>query len=208
VFREAPEGFVLEGRDEDGVEASAALAIPKQAAEKPEEAVFTMKKQLSKLSGTMFSLASLELRAGPFFIRTSELNRLRRDLVSAMEERRLQAYQRPLRMPASDPSARCPVTKMDYRFNVSNLKAREFYRKHGVTRIEPAFELQKPGTGAVVMTSSHCLRRCLGSCPRMKPHKRLAEPLFIESGGHRFRLDFDCTACRMLVLTDDGACGK
>jgi putative protease len=199
TLHEIPEGFLLEGRDKDGTRAEASLASAKEPAEKTGAAFDTMRRQLSKLAGTMFSLASIELRTGPFFIRTAELNRLRRDLIAALEVNRLQSYQRPLRVPAPVPTARYPVAELDYSYNVSNAKAREFYRKHGVTAIEPAFELQKPSPGAVLMTARHCVRRSLGACPRRRPHKGLPEDLFIEHGGRRFRLEFDCRNCLMTV---------
>ena len=202
TFREIPDGFVLEGRDEDGTAASASLSIPKQLAQKPDAAYTTMRKQLSKLADTMYILSSLDLRTGPYFIRTAELNRLRRDLVAALVEKRVQVYQRPLRKPVPDPNAVYPLGKLDYTGNVSNHRAREFYRRHGVRDIDEAFELQKPDTGTAVMTTRHCLRRCLGACPRTKPHKRLREPLYLEHEGRRFRLEFDCRACRMRVILE------
>jgi hypothetical protein len=52
------------------------------------------------------------------------------------------------------------------------------------------------------MTTKHCLRRCLSACLLQKTPARLAEPLFIENNHRRFRLAFDCTDCRMLVVME------
>jgi collagenase-like PrtC family protease len=202
TFQEIPDGFVLEGLDEDGVHAMATLLTPKEPAEKPEAAVTTMKKQLSKLNDSRFYLASLKLETRPYFLRTSELNQLRRDLVSLMEDNRDQAYMRLTCRAERDTSAPYPVTELDYSYNISNHAACEFYQKHGVTAIEPAFEQQKPAPGAVVMRTKHCLRRALNACTRKKDQAPLAEPLYIENALRSFHLVFDCQNCVMLIVKD------
>ena len=202
TFREIPDGFVLEGLDEDGIHGMATLLTAKEPAEKPEAAVATMKKQLSKLNDSMFYLASLNLETRPYFLRASELNQLRRDLISLMEDNREQAYRRLKSRAVPDTSAPYPVPELDYSYNISNHAAREFYQKHGVTAIEPAFEQQQPAPGAVVMRTKHCLRRCLNACNRKKNQVPLAEPLYIENALRRFRLVFDCPNCVMLIVKD------
>ena len=202
TLREIPDGFVLEGLDEDGVHGMATLLNAKEPAEKPEAAVATMRKQLSKLNDTMFYLASLNLETRPYFLRASELNQLRRDLILFMEDNREQAYKRMMSRPLPRPCAPYPVTGLDYSYNISNHAAREFYQKHGVTAMEPAFEQQQPAPGAVVMRTKHCLRRCLNACSRNKDRVSLAEPLYIENALRRFRLVFDCRNCVMLIVKD------
>jgi putative protease len=150
----------------------------------------------------MFSLASLTLDTSPCFLRTSELNRLRRDLVAALLETRDRTYVRPLRTSGPEPDVPYPAKKLDYRFNIANRKAADFYHRHGVTSLEPAFELERPGPGAIAMTTRHCLRRSLGCCLRERTDDRLKPPLFMEHKGHRFRLEFDCARCVMLVVME------
>jgi putative protease len=202
IFRQTPNGFELEGTDEDGIQASITLPIAKEPAEKPQAAMDTIKKQLSSLGYSMFSLASLKLETKPYFLRTSVLNRLRRELITKLETTRAQTYERLTRESMPDSMVRYPVIEFDYSYNISNEAAREFYRKHGVSAIEPAFEVQAPEPGTVVMTTKHCLRRCLSACLLQKTPARLAEPLFIENNHRRFRLAFDCTDCRMLVVME------
>lgn len=199
VFREIPEGFELSGCDEDGIQASVRLALAKDPAEKPEAALQTMRRQLSRLNDTIFGLTSLELETAPYFIRTADLNRFRRDLATAMEKTRSLAYRGERRVPMEGAEP-YPVKVLDYRYNVSNRAARDFYRRHGVESIEPAFELQSPLPGAVVMTTKHCLKRVLGYCLKQAPGRTLKEPLFLEHAGRRFRLAFDCRQCCMLLI--------
>jgi putative protease len=200
VFRETSEGFELSGCDEDGVCAAVRLVLSKDPAANPDAAVQTMRKQLSRLNDTLFCLESLRLDTAPYFIHTAHLNRLRRDLAAALEQARKQAYARPGRILMNVPPGPYPVKKLDYRYNVSNRAAQDFYRRHGVEAIEPAFELQEPPSGTAVMTSRHCLKRCLSACPRQGSGSVMRDPLFIENAGRRFRLAFDCRNCRMLVL--------
>ncbi len=201
-FLESDDGFTLNGQDADGVQAQVALKTQRVKADNPEAALETIRKQLSRLNDTMFSLASLTLDTSPCFLRTSELNGLRRDLVAAMLEARDRAYVRPVSTKAPEPDAPYPAKELDYRFNIANGKAAAFYRRHGVSSLKPAFELERPGPGAVVMTTRHCLRRCLGCCLKEKTAESLKAPLFMEHEGHRFRLDFDCTRCVMLVVME------
>ena len=202
TFREILDGFVLEGLDEDGIHGTATLLTAKDPAEKPDAAVMSMKKQLSKLNDSMYYLASLNLETRPYFLRASELNQLRRDLIFLLEDNHEQAYHRLTSRSVPDTSTPYPVPELDYRYNISNYAARKFYQKHGVIAIEPAFEQQQPAPGAVVMRTKHCLRRCLNACNRKKGLVPLIEPLYIENALRRFRLVFDCQNCVMLIVKD------
>lgn len=199
---ETPDGFALEAIDEDGVRAAVRHAVPKLAAEKPEQALETVRKQLSRLGESMFRLAALDIQTPAYFLRASELNRMRRDLIAALEENRRLSYERPMRGHEPQPTARYPVIHLDASYNVSNEAARMFYRRHGVQTISECFDLHTPVSGEVVMTTRHCLRRCLHACVRETSPVRLALPLAIVNGQRRFRLDFDCRLCRMLVVLD------
>ena len=199
---EAPDGFELEAVDEDGICAVVRHNMHKLVAEKPEQARETIHKQLARLGESMFHLTSLDIRTPPYFLRTSELNRMRRDLIMALEESRRTIYERPTRGPEPQPPASYPVADLDASYNVSNEAAKAFYRRHGVQSISACFDLHTPVSGEVVMTTRHCLRRCLKACPREAFPVKLALPLTIVYAQRRFRLHFDCRLCRMLVLVD------
>lgn len=202
AFRETDEGFVLEGTDDDGVTAEVFFEEDKVRAEKPEAALDSLRKQLSKLGESIFSLKSLELETGPYFFRTSELNGLRRDLLTVLEDERGLKRPRAGRPAVSETQAPTAEAKLDFRANVANKAAASFYRKRGATSIAPAFELKPPGPGATVMVTKHCLRRCLNACLLNGPNATLEEPLFIEHAGKRFRLAFDCRACCMKIILE------
>jgi putative protease len=83
--------------------------------------------------------------------------------------------------------------------NVSNEKAREFYRQHGVESIAPAFEIAPP-KNVPVMFTKHCLKYQFGYCPKQERSVTLREPWTLSTGKHRFELRFDCRNCEMRVI--------
>jgi hypothetical protein len=90
---------------------------------------------------------------------------------------------------------------LTYLGNVLNQKAEEFYRRHGVTRIEPAPESGLDMHGRKVMTTKYCVKYQLGHCPREGQPPLPNEPLFlIGEDGRRLRLKFDCKECVMEVF--------
>ena len=86
----------------------------------------------------------------------------------------------------------------DYRANCANSLARSVMEGCGFENISPAYELQ-PASGAELMRSRYCVKYELGLCPKMRPDKKVAEPLFLANGGKRLRLRFDCKSCEMIV---------
>jgi putative protease len=131
------------------------------------------------------------------------LNALRRELIEKLNEHRMTEYERPVRKPAPRPDAAYPEKYLDYTYNVSNEASRNFYLKHGVDKIEPAFELARPASAPVVMTTRLCLRKELNACPKDKGHKTLLEPLTIESSGRVYALSFDCSLCSMRLTPQE-----
>ena len=65
-------------------------------------------------------------------------------------------------------------------------------------RIVEPLELAPTTEGACVMRSAYCLRRELGECLLERP--RLRGDLYLETGGHRYRLEFDCKRCEMSLI--------
>ncbi|MCG8563704.1 MAG: U32 family peptidase [Desulfobacterales bacterium] len=203
TFSETPTGFCLSGRDEDGIQVELPLDMEKEAAQKPQVARATLEKQLAKLGSTPFELGRLRLEAHAYFIPTRVLNQLRRDLVAALEAQRLAAHPR---IPASAPRLwDYPDTALDFKANVANRKAFEFYKKRGVKTLDPCFELTPPGSGAQVMTLRHCIRYALRQCPKEHGGRRRdwPEPMFLENDRGRYRVETDCKKCEMILTAVD-----
>jgi len=198
VFQETPVGFRLSAQDEDGVSAQAILMAPHTPAEKPEQALQTIQKQLTKFGGTEFSCAGLEIQtARGFFIPTSALNNLRRDLIESLRRERERLRPRPQGGCIKN-SASFYCDSLGFEANVLNSCARAFYQRHGVRDIAPAAETGPVPPGTIVMRSRYCLRRELGLCGDNLRKAGFQEPLFlIDPEGNTCRLVFDCRRCEM-----------
>lgn len=157
--------------------------------------------QLSKWGETIFTVAGYNDQIAEEFIPASQLTELRRRLASVLMA--TLASRREVGKPAQKTLHSLPVegTHLTHRSNVANRLAEKFYRKCGVTDIEPAIELKRPSGKAplTLMETRYCLRRELGACLRENGGATLAEPLTLKGQGFDLRLAFDCKNCRMRV---------
>ena len=167
-LREIPDGIALEATDEDGVVGAATLICEKVFADKPARAQANVEQQLAKLGDTDFAASGIAIEwSTPLHLAPAQVNSLRRELAETLAVARAQA--RPVReRPLVPNDAPFPSTKLSYLANVLNQKAAAFYRRHGVTDIEPAAESGLDLAGRTVMTTRYCLKYELGLCPRRK----------------------------------------
>ncbi|HYG99748.1 MAG TPA: U32 family peptidase [Terriglobales bacterium] len=190
----------IETRDEDGNAATIFLGEA-QPANNRDAAAATLQRQLRKTGDTEFAATRVEVEADPVpFVPVSAINGARRELLEQL--RRVRSVNRP-RLPAWKKTcgAVFPQQRLGYSGNVLNDDAAAFYRRHGVTDIEPAAESGLDMRGRVVMTTRYCLKFELGVCPKQNAGQRHSEPLTLADGqGTRLRLRFDCVRCEMQVL--------
>lgn len=161
------------------------------------------RRQLSKWGGTIFTVEEYEDNIPGEFIPASILSDLRRRvadlLLTALEARRTIARR-------SRSSAMTPPPagqSLTFRDNVANSMAANFYRKCGVTNIEPAIETVKDVRqlrNIPLMETRYCLRRQLGACIKEGGNAILPEPLTLRADGFDCRLEFDCQKCLMRVI--------
>ena len=71
-----------------------------------------------------------------------------------------------------------------------NSLAERFYREHGVTRIEPGYDLRRDFRDLSVMRMRYCLRREMGTC--LKEHPAYKGKLYLRHEQHLFELQFAC----------------
>lgn len=200
---ESAEGFCLWACDEDGITADYALACEKRPAEKPEQARGNIERQLSKSGGTEFTCAQVQIDLPVlYFLPLSELNGLRRGVLEQLTL--VRAQRRPVRRGGALRNVVAyPENTLTYLGNVLNEKAAAFYRRHGVTRIDPAAETGIDLHGQKVMTTKYCLKHQLGLCPRQGRGSAAsyAEPFYlVDEDGRRLRLQFNCGPCEMEVI--------
>lgn len=197
IFKENSDGFSLDVEDEDRISVSAAVQTEKNPAKNSDVAQTSIKRQLEKLGNSIFSLRNFRIQwKQPYFIPMSLCNDLRRKAIALLEEERMKKYPQQLVSTARN-RIPYPFKELDYSANVANKLAEAFYRRHGVERIEPAYELIKVHD-ANVMTTKHCLRFQYGLCSG-KGNTQPA-PFLLQDGRNTYRLEFDCIACQMKII--------
>lgn len=191
----------IKAQDERGVEVSIPLDIEYEIAKNP----IDYRLIFEKLGNTPYVLKDFESLIDPKrFYRISELSKLRREITRMLNEANKINYPYEYRK-EENTVYKYPVSTLDYKDNVSNSLAENFYRQHGVEIIEKAAEVTKKlKKGDVVMTARHCILRELGLCKKENkqgvtgtPYKF---PLFLNYDGGKLQLDFDCKNCEMKVL--------
>jgi putative protease len=199
-----PDGFRLQATDEDGNVAASTLIAEKELAHKPVQAEATARRQLAKTGETVFTAVEVELAWDrPCFLPVSTLNELRREALDRLVE--VREANRP-RMEGSIKrnDVPYPETTLTYRGNVLNRQAEAFYRRHGVTDIDPAAESGLEMEGRVVMRTRYCVQQQIGLCDgTLGDHKvpSRAGPFYlVDEDGRRYRLRFRCAECEMEVI--------
>ena len=84
---------------------------------------------------------------------------------------------------------------LDYRGNVYNKDAQNFYSKCNCKILEPAFEKTRPNRQVEIMRTKHCIKYALGICK--SPQKLI----LVDEKGIKFPLKFDCKNCEMVILS-------
>ncbi len=217
VLSDTSEGLQLQLTDTDGCVGSATITCPKEPAQNPERALDQTDKQLRKLGDTIFQATQVEnLCAQPYFLPAALLNDLRRKAVAALEEERLARHlaQRGSSASLSQRQANTTPyfeTQLDYRANILNHPAEEFYRRHGVQQLEYGLEKTHDYDGKALMTTKYCLRYELGCCLMGKnaptQHSEIniqhSTTLLLRNNKNTFRLEFDCRNCQMKIYATD-----
>ena len=195
-----PDGFALDLTDECGLRVTVREDTPHQPARTPQQE--NQRKQLGKLGTSIYTATHIDLDIDEnLFIPASTLSKLRQQGVEWLDRARRLAYRPERRLPENR-SARFPQSSLNYLGNVSNHLAETFYREHGVTHIDPAFE-SRPIKGVPLMFTRHCIRHMLGYCKKTPAGKELPEPLTLLYKGERLTLHFDCKACEMTLQREE-----
>lgn len=95
--------------------------------------------------------------------------------------------------------------ELTYLANVTNKCTENFYKRHGVEKIEKGLETGLPLEGKKVFNARYCLRNELGLCSKSKPENITPLPWTMEQleNGNKFRVEFDCANCSMRFYIGD-----
>ena len=200
-------GLELTLLDEDGFAGTSRIERAFEAARDAERALQTLREQLSRLGNTDYVARDVHLPAdAAWFVPASVLNGLRRDAVTALDEARRAGLERLPRAVPVEPPVAYPEDTLTYLANVYNHKAAEFYARHGVKVIEPAYESHEELGEVSLMITKHCVRFSLSLCPKQAKGVTgvqgtvRAQPLQLQHGDDTLTLRFDCKPCEMHVV--------
>ena len=205
-FSETKNGFQLVAIDEDGHKSVTEFESGKEIAKSEESTIPNIKKNLAKTGNTPFIVDDIEIEfSGNWFLPISKINESRRIVLEQLIDTRVKDYHREeFQIKKTDHPY--PVSQLDFTYNVANKMAREFYKRHGVTEIEKAFELQWDPGKSRVMVTKYCVKYELGKCARFQRDtmgEKVVEPLVLKHGTNEYKLKFNCKPCEMEIWEKD-----
>lgn len=179
--------------DEDGIKVSIPITGG-ETAKNPEKMKETFVKQFSKTGESDFYIEDIKIASELPFMPVSRINELRRSAFDKLMQKRLDEYKRE----EHKNLVYCPYYKsqIDYRGNVHNLSAKDFYKKCGAEVCEMSLETELPKHPVELMRTKHCIKYALGMCK--SPEKLVLRDEY----GKVYPLKFDCKKCEMSVLNN------
>lgn len=205
-FKETDYGFELNAIDEDGHTSSSEIEANKELAKSEDSVIPNIKKNLAKSGNTPFAIDDIEIEFSKnWFLPISKINEVRRVVLEQLMDKRISEYKRE-EFQITKTDHPYPVKQLDFTYNVSNHMARAFYKRHGVTEIEKAFELQWDPGKSRVMTTKYCVKYELGKCARFQREtmgEKVVEPLVLKHGEVEYKLKFNCKPCEMEIWEKD-----
>lgn len=206
TFSETSDGFQLLAVDEDGHKSISNIEGTKELAKNEESTTPNIIKNLSKAGGTPFIIDSVDVQFSQnWFLPISKINEIRRVVLEKLIDTRIKEYHRE-EFQITKTDHPYPVSQLDFTYNVSNHLAKAFYKRHGVTEIEKAFELQWDPGKSRVMVTKYCVKYELGKCARFQRDtmgEKVVEPLTLKHGDNAYKLKFNCKPCEMEIWEKD-----
>lgn len=168
-----------------------------ELAKNQEKTKETFIKQFSKTGESDFYILNIKISSENLpFMPVSEINELRRKVFDKLMEERIKIYNKKIRQ-WQKPMQIVSYFEddVDYKANIHNKSAKDFYKKAGVNVKETSFESQKPNRQVELMHCKHCIKYALNMC---KSPKQL---VLRDEFNTIYPLRFDCKNCEMFVLS-------
>lgn len=182
--------------DEDGIRVK--KSIPnRETANNPEKMKENFIKQFSKTGNSDFYIQDIKIESKIPFLPLSDINQLRREILEELMQKRIEYFNKNLHQWQKPLKYTEYFTKeVDYKANVHNKSAEEFYNKCGVSVTEYSLETQSPKRQVELMHCKHCIKYALNMC---KSPKQL---VLRDEYGKTYPLKFNCKNCEMFVLSN------
>ena len=188
---------IITVKDEDGTSISYKIDSTEKA-NNQQKMNETFIKQFSKTGDSDFYILDFNITSDIPFMPISVINELRRGTFSKLMHKRLSLYKREKQKKLK--YSEYYLKELDYRANVHNKNAEEFYTKCGSIVKEMSMETKVPTRQIELMRTKHCIKYALNMC---KSPKNL---ILKDENGIEFPLKFDCKKCEMAVLSPTKQC--
>ncbi len=165
-------------------------------AKTPEKMVENFVKCFKKSDSSIFSAKDVQFKTNQIpFLAISELNSLRRNLYEKLEEVVLSNYKRNEFKKTTYAQYK---EEVDYKLNIHNFKALEFYKKCGINPTE--FSLEKTGDfkNKELMRTKYCIRKALNLC--LKDGNKKEELFLVDELNKKYKIMFDCKKCENIIV--------
>ncbi|MBR1680850.1 U32 family peptidase [bacterium] len=164
-------------------------------AQNQEKMTENFKKQLQKTGESDFYCKNIEIKSENLpFLPISKINELRKNLFENLMTERLKNYKKIVQKPLK--YAQYPLKEFDFRANVHNKYAKEFYEKCGCYISEKSIESGTSIKEKPLMTTKHCVKYAFNMC------KKPVDLYLIDEKQQRYQLKFDCKNCQMQIFID------
>ena len=178
--------------DEDGIKIQTEINDSERA-KNQEKIRETFVKQFFNAVECDFYIQDINIDSDLPFMPVSQINELRRNLFNKLIEKRVSEYRRNAQKPLK--KAAYYQSEVDYRANINNKTAKEFYESVGCKVKEMCPEYSKPNHTIELMRTKHCIKYALNMC-------KSSQQLFLKDEcGKIYPLVFDCKKCEMAVLS-------
>ncbi len=182
---------ILKAQDEDGNSVTVGINANEEP-KNPDKMRETFITQLQKTGETDFYVRKVDIKDNLPFLPVSEVNKLRREILTKLMAERLKNYKREFQKPLH--YTEFPKKELDYLSNIHNRCAKSFYENCGCTVCEMSLESGVSPKGKCLMQTKHCLKYAFNMC---KSPKKL---FLIDEKGKKYPLKFDCKNCTMLIF--------
>lgn len=168
------------------------LDIPQtETPNNPQKMKETFIEQMKKSGESDFKVEEVSVLGYLPFLKISEINAIRRETLEKLMNERLKNYKSHVQKELKH--AQYPLKSKDYKANVYNKLAKEFYEACGCEITELAFEKNHKVKNLELMRTKHCLYRAFNRC---KSSKRL---ILVDETGKKYSLINDCVNCEMVI---------
>ena len=192
------ENLVFKIKDNDNQIQKILVKNDFEIAQNEQKMLENLQNQLKKSAESDFSISKVTISLEKIpFIPISKINEIRRELMQKLSETRLANY-KPSQKKLEKTTHPYIASELDFRANVLNEKAKEFYKKHHADITEKALESGLSALEKKVMTTKHCILYATGRC---KKKTKSAEKFYLlDEKNRRYKLNFDCKNCQMEVI--------